>query len=140
MFKHLLLPLDLTDKHHQAVQTAAELAKQSGGSVTLLHVVELIPGLSREEERAFYDRLQQAAQKHMQKFGQTIAAKKVAHGSVIVFGHRVLETVRFASEKKCDLILLTSPTFDPSQPAHGWGSLSFKIGVLSPIPVLLVKA
>jgi nucleotide-binding universal stress UspA family protein len=140
MFKRLLLPLDLTDKHGQAVHTAAELAKQWGGSVTLLHVVELIPGLSREEDRAFYDRLQRAAQQHMDKIAQALAAQKVAHQSAILFGHRVEEAVRFAAEKQCDLIVLTSPTFDPAQPALGWGSLSFKISVLAPIPVLLVKA
>ena len=139
MFKCLLLPLDLTDKHDKVVQTAAELAIQSGGSVTLLHVIELIPGLSREEDRAFYDRLEKSAQKHLDRIAQSLAAKQVPHHSAILFGHRVQETVRFAQEKNSDLIVLTSPTFDPAQPAVGWASLSFKISVLSPVPVLLVK-
>jgi hypothetical protein len=54
MFKRLLLPVDLTDKHASVVATAADLAQHAGGSMTLLHVIELIPGLSREEDRDFY--------------------------------------------------------------------------------------
>jgi nucleotide-binding universal stress UspA family protein len=140
MFKRLLLPLDLTDKHGKAVETAADLATQTGGSVSLLHVIELIPGLSRDEDPAFYGRLEQTAKKHLDKIGAAFTKKKASWQSAIVFGNRVEETARFAEKDKCDLIVLTSPTFDPAHPAHGWGSLSFKIGVLSPVPVLLVKS
>jgi nucleotide-binding universal stress UspA family protein len=139
MFKRLLLPVDLTDKHGSVIATAADLAQQSGGSVTLLHVIELIPGLSREEDRAFYDRLEKAAEAHMDRIGKTLAARKIAWQAALRFGPRVQETVRFADEEKCDLILLTAPTFDPAHPTVGWGSLSFKISILSPAPVLLVK-
>jgi hypothetical protein len=47
--------------------------------------------------------------------------------------------VRYAKEQGCDLTVLTSPKFDPANPAISWGSLSFKFSVLSPTPVLLVK-
>jgi nucleotide-binding universal stress UspA family protein len=139
MFKRLLLPLDLTDKHVKVVETAAQLAKQSAGSVTLLHIVETIPGLSLEEDEAFYDRLQRSAQQHLDKLGQTFAARQIPWQAVIQFGHRVQDIVRYAQENQIDLILLTSPTFDPVHPGLGWGSLSFKISVLSPVQVLLVK-
>jgi nucleotide-binding universal stress UspA family protein len=140
MFKRLLLPLDLTDKHGPAVRTAAELAKQTGGSVTLLHVIELIPGMGRADDRAFYDRLEQSAQKHLDKIGKKLSSKHVIWDAVILFGHRAEETVRYARDEKCDLIIATAPTFDPAHPAVGWGSLSFKISVLSRAPVLLVKS
>ena len=140
MFKRLLLPLDLTDKHDKVVQTSAELAMQSAGSVTLLHVIELIPGLSPEEDRAFYDHLEKTACKHLDRIAQTLAAKQVPHYEAILYGHRVEETIRFAAEKNSDLIVVTSPTFDAAQPGLGWGSLSFKISVLSPVPVLAVKS
>ncbi len=140
MFKRLLLPVDLTDKHAGVIATAADLAQQSGGSVTLVHVIELIPGLSREEDRAFYDRLEKTAQAHMDHLGQALTARKIAWQAALRFGHRVQETVRFAQEQHSDLIVLTAPTFDPAHPTVGWGSLSFKISVLSPAPVLLVKA
>lgn len=140
MFKRILLPVDLTDKHAGVLATAADLAQQTGGSVTLLHVIELIPGLSREEERGFYDRLEKTAKTHMDKLGQALTARKIAWQSALQFGPRVQETVRFAQQDQSDLILLTAPTFDPAHPTVGWGSLSFKISVLSSAPVLLVKA
>jgi nucleotide-binding universal stress UspA family protein len=139
MFKRLLLPLDLTEKHANAVATAAELATQSGGNVTLLHVIELIPGLSREEDPAFYGRLEQAGKAHLDKIGAAFAKKKIPWQAALIFGHRVEATVRYAKEKGSDLLVLTSPTFDPTNPTVGWGSLSFKVSVVSPTPVLLVK-
>jgi nucleotide-binding universal stress UspA family protein len=139
MFKRLVLPLDLTDKHANAVETAAELAVKSAGSVTLLHVIELIPGLPREEDPAFYGRLEQAGKKHLDKIGVTFTKKKIPWQTALLFGHRVEETVRYALEQGSDLLVLTSPTFDPAHPTVGWGSLSFKVSVLSPTPVLLVK-
>jgi len=140
MFKRIVLPLDLTDKHDSALRTAAELAKASKGTVTLLHVVEPIAGLSHEDDPKFYDRLGRAAQKHLDKLGKKLTAKRVAWQAVLLFGHRVEETVRYARAEKCDLIIATAPAFDPAKPAVGWGSLSFKISVLSPAPVLLVRA
>lgn len=139
MFKRLLLPLDLTDKHTQAVATAVELAAFAGASVTLLHVIELIPGLSRAEDPAFYDRLVQTAQAHLDSIGPAFADKEIPCQAVIAFGNRVEETARSAQQNHCDLIVLTAPMFDPANPAEGWGSLSFKISVLSSVPVLLVK-
>jgi hypothetical protein len=61
VFKKILLPVDLTDKHLPALDVAADLAKQSGGEVLLLHVIEVISGLSMEEERDFYGRLEKRA-------------------------------------------------------------------------------
>jgi nucleotide-binding universal stress UspA family protein len=139
MFKRLLLPLDLTDKHGPAVKTAMEMAKQSGGSVTLLHVIELIPGLSREEDPAFYDRLEKQAQKHLDRIAKTLTAQSIPVQVAVTFGQRLQDTVRHARENQADLIVLTSPAFDPAHPAVGWGSLSFKVSLLSPAPVLLVK-
>jgi nucleotide-binding universal stress UspA family protein len=140
MFKRLLLPLDLTDKHARAVATAVELASFSAGTVTLLHVIELIPGLPREEDPEFYDRLVQTAQAHLDNIGPAFAERQIPCQAVIAFGNRVEEAARCAAQNQSDLIILTAPTFDPANPAVGWGSLSFKISMLSPAPVLLVKA
>ena len=139
MFKRLLLPLDLTEKHANVVAIAAELATQSGGRVTLLHVIELIPGISRDEDPVFYGRLERAAKAHLDKIGTDFELKSVPWQAALHFGHRVEATVRYAKEQSSDLTILTSPTFDPENPAASWGSLSFKLSVLSTTPVLLVK-
>jgi nucleotide-binding universal stress UspA family protein len=139
MFKKILLPVDLSKKHQQAVDTAAELARQSGGEVVVLHVIEVIPGLSMEEEKDFYSRLEKAAQKHVTKLAAHLKSRQVAATTEILYGNRGWEIVHYATGRNVDLILFTAPRPDPSNPASGWGSLSYKISVLSPCPVLLVK-
>jgi nucleotide-binding universal stress UspA family protein len=139
MFKQILLPVDLTDKHRRALDLGAELALQSGGTVTLLHVIEVIPGLSMDEERNFYRRLEQMARAHLGRLGQPLAERRVLWRAEVRYGHRAPECARYAAEAASDLIILTAPRFDPDHPAAGWGSMSYRIGLLAPCPVLLVK-
>lgn len=138
MFRNVLVPVDLTDTHQRTLEIAAELA-QGGGRVTLLHVVEVIPGLSFDEERDFYERLAGTAREHLNRLGRQIEQRQVPWRAEVVFGNRVAEDVRHAVEAKADLIALTSHRIDPQQPGAGWGTLSHKIGILAPCPVLLVK-
>jgi hypothetical protein len=42
-------------------------------------------------------------------------------------------------EKDVDFIVLASHRIALSRPGYGWSTLSYKIGVLAPCPVLLVK-
>lgn len=61
MFQNVLVPVDLTDTHQRTLGLAADLTKAGGGTLTLLHVVEVVPGLSFDEEREFYERLAETA-------------------------------------------------------------------------------
>jgi universal stress protein A len=139
MFKKILLPVDLTDRHARVLDVAAELASRSGGDVILLHVIETIAGLSMQEEQDFYRRLERAAQAHLQRLGKHLAERKVPWQAVIQYGNRAPESVRYAQEAAADLIILTAPRLDPAVPSAGWGSMSYRIGILSQCPVLLVK-
>src|SRR5262245_13313567 len=139
MFKKILVPVDLTDKHRQALDVAGELAAQSGGEVTLLHVVETIPGLPMEEERTFYNRLERVARSHLEGLGKRLAERKVACRVEVRHGHRAPESTRYATEMAADLIILTAPRFDPAAPGAGWGSMSYTVGILSQCPVMLVR-
>jgi nucleotide-binding universal stress UspA family protein len=139
MFKKILLPVDLSDKHGPAVQFASQLAKQSGGEVILLHVIEVIPGLPAEDEKPFYGRLEKLASSHVQKVGGRLNQNHIQWRSEILVGNRGAETVRCAREQGVDLIIVTSPHVDPEHIASGWGSLSYKIGLAATCPVLLVK-
>lgn len=139
MFKMILLPVDLSDKHQQALTAAAELARQSGGEVILLHVIETISGVSMEEERNFYQRLEKVARKHLERLASQLSQWKIPCRSEVLFGNRGPEIVRFAAGQGIDLIALTSPRIDPQNLGTGWASLSWKISLLSPCPVLLVK-
>jgi nucleotide-binding universal stress UspA family protein len=138
MFKKILVPLDLTDRHGAALTIAAELAQQSGGEVVLLHVIEVIPGLAMEEERAFYNRLEQTARSHLQRQARPFTDRRIACLGEVVYGNRAREIARHAAEVSADLIVLTAPRIEPENIA-GLGSMSYKVGLLARCPVLLVK-
>ena len=88
MFKKILVPIDLSDSHQQAIEIAAKLAGEGDGQVTLLHVVEVIPGLWIEEERDFYDRLEAAARAHLSRLGRQLEELHVPRREEVIFGNR----------------------------------------------------
>jgi nucleotide-binding universal stress UspA family protein len=139
MFQKILVPLDMSIKHRRAIDTATELAQQSGGEVVLLHVIELLHGISRSEEKEFFDRLETAAQQHLEKHLLGLKEHGIPCRKEILFGSRAAEVVRHARNMKADLIVLTAPRIDPDHPEDSFGSLSFKLGIFAPCPVLLVK-
>ena len=57
----------------------------------------------------------------------------------VIFGDRAHEIVRYAMERGVDLIVLSSHRIDLGNPSAGWGTVSYKVGILSQCPVLLVK-
>ena len=107
--------------------------------MVLLHVIEVIAGVSMVEEKEFYARLEKAALKHLKRLGSRLNAQKVPWRAEILYGSRGPEIVRYADKARADLIVLTAPRLDPRKPGSSWGSLSYKVGFLSPCPVLLVK-
>jgi universal stress protein A len=139
MFHKILLPLDLTDKHQPALDAAADAAKQSGGVVELLHVIEVMAGLSLDDEKTFYQRLERKARKHLEKWGQQLDQRQVGWRAEVVFGARAPEVVRRAHEQKADLVVLTAPRLTPESPGASLGSVSYRVSLLAQCPVLLVK-
>ena len=57
----------------------------------------------------------------------------------VVYGHRARAIVDFAGQQGCDLIVLSSHRVDPERRGEDWATLSHKVAILSPCPVLLVK-
>jgi universal stress protein A len=139
VFERILLPIDLSDRHSAAIDLAARLIGQPDGAVVLFHVIEEIAGLSSEEGKGFYGRLEKAARKHLDRLAGILTKRKVSCRAEVVYGHRAAEVIRYASEAKTDLIIATAPRVEPKNVTAGWGSLSYKISLLSPCPVLLVK-
>lgn len=140
MFRHLLLPVDFTEKCKPALDVALEFARQYRAMVTLLHVIETIPNSDTGEFDEFYKKLEETARGKLEKMSEVFSEKGV--GGVrneIVFGHRVEEIVRYANENNMDLMILASHRMDLKHPAEGWGTISHKVGILSQCPVLLVK-
>lgn len=139
MFQRILLPIDLSDRHEPALKMAVSLCAPDGGEILLVHVIELISGLSFDEERPFYDRLRQNALEHLEQLGQRLEECGVRWRIDLRLGHRVHQIVESARENTADLIVLTCPRPDLANPLSGLGSLSFRVSLLTPCPVLLVR-
>src|SRR5262249_62116197 len=136
MFKKILVPVDLTEAHARSLDIAAGLAAQGGGEITLLHVIELIAGLSDEEGNAFYGKLERAARDHLARLGSQLDGRRVSWHSELAYGNRAQEVLRHAREKGSDVIVLTSHRVNLQEPGAGWTTLSYTVGIFSQCPVL----
>jgi len=138
MFKRVLVPVDLTAKNEGAVETGRDLAVAFGGSVTLLHIIETLD-LPFEELREFYDRLQARAITHMERLSASLRDAGVTFAVHVTYGDRTERIVRFAGETECDLIVMDSHRVEPGRPGRGPTTISYRVAVLAPCPVLLIK-
>jgi universal stress protein A len=138
MFRRILVPTDLTERATKALDLALKLGAPTA-RVVLLHVIETVRGLEFDEAKPFYRKLEQKAQRSM-----TTAAGRLpkTHAEVvleIVYGDRAEEIVKFAAAHNIDLIVLASHKVAPALKDRGWGTISYKVGILAQCPVLLVK-
>ena len=138
-FHHVLVPTDLTERTEKALELAARLAVSSTCRVTLLHVVETIDGLPFDEIKDVYGRLERKARTAMARLTRHAPAPAAPVTPEVVFGRRAEEIVKFAAANGVDLIVLASHRVNPSMVNRDWGTISYKVGILAPCPVLLVK-
>lgn len=139
MFYHILVPVDFAETNRHALDIAVGLAGQSDGQISVLHVIELIADTRVEELKDFYALLEQQARESMEGLLAPYRAQLADISTHIVYGHRVRDIVRFASNGEVDLIVLNSHRIDPNDPTQGWGTISYKVGILAQCPVMLVK-
>ena len=137
MFGHILIPTDLGDQSERALEITKQLVGTAGSKVTLLHVIETIPATTVDEFKDFYAELEKRS---ADKLG-SLAARLDGIETIqeVVYGKPAAKVVEFAETQAVDLIVLASHRFDPAEPGPGWATLSHKIGILAPCPVLLVK-
>ena len=139
MFRRILVPVDFTRKTLPAVRAAGRLAQSFAAEVTLLHVIERIDDDTSVLEK-FYRQLEENARNNMQPLVHTLVGKKVRVRSQILYGNRVAEILRFAEDSRTDLIVMSSHKLPVRRPTvESWGTISYKVGILSRCPVLLVK-
>ena len=139
MFKHILVPTDLTDRSVHALEVAVGIASLGACQVTLLHVIETIEDSEREQFEDFYRKLERRAERIMDRMAQPFRSDTFTILREITFGKRVREIVRFAHARDIDLIILTSHAVSTEDSTQGWGTISYKVGILSHCPVMLVK-
>ncbi len=139
MPKNILVPLDLSKKNRAAIEMAASLGAAEGAETTLFHVIQTIDGLSQDELRAFYEKLEAKAHHAMHELAGPLRARRIAVRERIVYGEPVKEIVEHAQTNGTDLIVLSSHAIEREHPFHDWGTVSYKVAILCTCPVLLVK-
>jgi universal stress protein A len=138
LFKTILVPTDLQEKAQRALDVSVRMALRERGRVLLLHVVETIDD-DEEGFDAFYERLRVRAEEKLIDMAARYADRPVRIDRHIVFGKRVREIVEFAGGHGVDVIVLGSHKIDPSNPAEGWATISYRVAILAPCHVLMVK-
>ncbi len=140
MFKHVLIPLDFTDRGDAAIEISCELAASSQSRVTLLHVIETIDSAPNEEVEEFYRNLERRARRMLTRLQADLAHQQIAAEITVALGKRAEEIVRFAADHEVDLIVMSSRPVDPETGTpRPWPTVSHRVAVLAPCPILLVR-
>lgn len=139
MFRRILVPVDFTPRSRRAVRVASRLAAASGAETTLLHVIERVDGDSPGSLAGFYRKLEKSARRQMEDLLSEFSRKGLAAGAEVLYGGRVNEILRFSAESGADLIVMSSHKLPLRRGGENWGTISYKVGILSRCPVLLVK-
>jgi nucleotide-binding universal stress UspA family protein len=139
MFQHILIPVDFSERNRGAMDVACDMAKRSAARITLIHVIETIEYISVTEMRDFYNRLERSARQGMAELSESFAEQSIPVENVIVLGRRHDEIIRYAMDNHVDLILMSSHRVDADRPAANFGSISYRVAVLAPCAVLLLK-
>lgn len=139
MFETLLVPTDLQEKSQGALNIAAQMALRDPSRIYMLHVIETLEGAAEGEFDAFYEQLRTRALQSMDNMIALHADKPVHIEREIVYGKRVRKIVDFAMERGVDLIILPSHRIDRANPAEGWATISYRVAILAPCHVMMVK-
>ena len=139
MFRHILIPTDLSDRARSAIELTTRLARDGETRVTLLHVVEEIAQAGRDELRDFYEDIEKRSAQKLDELARLVERPGIQIHQQVIYGSPAVEITKFAAQNDIDLIVLASHPVDPTRPERGWGTLSYRVSVLAPCPVLLVK-
>ena len=146
MFQHILVPLDGSVRAEQALPMAARIARGSGGSVHLVHVVSLLYGFSEGWAPGLLitEQMIDAEMTAANAYLKTVAASPLLRGIetncevVFAFGPPAPHIIEAAETSQADLIVICS---------HGrtgltrWvlGSVAYTLIHHSMIPLLVLR-
>jgi nucleotide-binding universal stress UspA family protein len=139
VFPRILVPIDLSDRNARSLKLALALVRDGPGRVTLVHVVQQVQGLPLGEMRAFYDRLVKRSRRGLASAAKLFATRGIIVRSQVLIGEPAREIVRAAAAARADLIVMGSHKVNPKRRGMGWGTTSYKVGILCRCPILLVK-
>jgi nucleotide-binding universal stress UspA family protein len=142
MFDKILVPIDATRFDEHPAEVAFGLARQSGGKVVLLHVVDdSFPNpdiLSFQLPWAdYYAHMRELAEERLGEVCTHLAGN-VPYEVSVVHGHPAKRIIDFAKEEECDLVVMAT---DATHLLHHalLGSVTDRVIRLVHCPVLVLR-
>jgi nucleotide-binding universal stress UspA family protein len=139
LFRHIMVPMDLSDRNERALGAALRLAHERGGRVTLFHVIQRVSGIAPGEFDAFYRRLVERSERKLRQIARKFADGRFDVGTAVRVGEPAAEIVRATLRERVDLVVMGSHKVRPGGRPRGWGTTSYKVGIFCQCPILLVK-
>jgi nucleotide-binding universal stress UspA family protein len=142
--KLIVSPIDFSSHSQEALQTAADLAKQFGSELLLIHAVPALPKLpsatSIFHEAQYEQELHRDAERLLQDLAEELAKKGLRVRTEVGTANDVgMEILRITEHNSADLIVIATHGMT------GWhrlvfGSVAEKVVRLASCPVLVLRA
>jgi nucleotide-binding universal stress UspA family protein len=136
---HVMVPVDLSDRNERALRMALDLARTGRGTVTLLHVIQRVPGIAPGELDAFYQRLVRSSERQLGRTARKFSERGLDVRTEVRVGDPAAEIVRAAQRERVSLVVMGSHRVRRGDRRRGWGTTSYKVGIFCQCPILLVK-
>lgn len=117
MFKHILVPIDFSQQAMNAIEAAADLAKQTGAKVELLNVITLSIAVRKNQAgeyesikdtaKEFIDQVITTAKKRLEKFKTAIANREVEVLTKVIVAEESKSLVKMILENDHDLLIVS---------------------------------
>jgi len=138
--RRFLVPVDFSESSLRALRHAVELARDSGGSLTIVHVVAADYGwldIGREQYRDLDKALQKQAATELRALADANVPRNVPADLEVRIGRPAEEIVAAANESKSDLIVLSTRGLTGLD-RYLIGSVAERVTRLAPCPVYLM--
>ena len=136
MFKNILVPvaMDHGEIRDKAIAIAKSL-RDGGGSITLLHILEEIPGwVSVELPEGISEKNRDSAKAELNEIAESIGAGVQV---VVLYGHAGRSIVEYSDKHKCDCVVIAS--HQPGLGDYLLGSTAAKVARHADASVLVVR-
>jgi len=134
LFRHIMVPVDLSDRNERALGAALKLAHERGDRVTLFHAIQRISGIAPGEFNAFYRRLVERSEQKLRQIARKFAEGGIAVGTAVRVGEPAAEIVRATLRERVDLLVMGSQKVQPGGRQRVVGHHMLQGGDLLPVP------
>lgn len=138
--RRFLVPVDFSESSLDALRHAVGLAEESGGSLTIVHVIAADYGwldIGREQYRDLDKALQKQAAAELRALADANVRRNVPADLEVRIGRPAEEIVAAANESKSDVIVLSTRGLTGLD-RFLIGSVAERVARLAPCPVYLM--